>query len=435
MVQANHAVASENSPPGSSPALDSSRNGGGITIAFGRALLATKGYGAPLVGETYARAHLLAEQLDRSEYLFPLLYGQCTFHHVRREHQLALSIAQRLEHLGKSQNDVAMLLVAQIMQGIHSFHSGEFVSARAIFQRCYAMNDEPTRAITRAGCAAVTAEDPHVVILVHYALSLAYLGFVDQARCWVQKALTEARQLGHVYSLAWAAVWAAWIECAAGSPYELRKYAEQAVSLSDEHGFSYWLAWGLLYSGSSMASLGEPERGYTLIARGLSVHRAAGSVVSEAFALVLLAEASAKLGRLTEGLKHLADAGHILERANDRYHEAEMYRVRGDLLNATGDLTGAEDSYRTAIAVAQHQHAKVFELRAATGLGRLWRDQGKRTEAYDVLAPVYGWFTEGFETSVFKEAKALLNELGCVDKFDPVPGGRELDHPRKVSAS
>ena len=382
-----------------------------LRIAFGRALLATRGYGAPLVGETYARAHVLAEQLGRSDYLFPLLYGQCTFHHVRREHQLAFSLAQQMEQVGKTRNDTSMLLMSKTLQGILYFHGGDFLSARAVFERCYAMNDPPQRANHRAACATVTAGDPHVVILTYYAICLAYLGFIDQARAWAREALSEAGQLGHVHSLAWAAVFAAWVECAAGAPREIGKYAEQAISISDEHGFPYWLAWGLLYRGWSMASLGESEQGYALIAKGLSVHRAAGSVVNEAFALVLLAEASAKLGRITEGLKHLADAAQIIESANDRYHEADLHRVRGDLLSAIGDETGADQSYREAITVATHQCAKVFELRAATSLARLWRDHGKRTEAHDLLAPVYGWFTEGFDAPVLKDAKALLDEL------------------------
>jgi predicted ATPase len=139
--------------------------------------------------------------------------------------------------------------------------------------------------------------------------------------------------------------------------------------------------------------------------------RAAGSVVNTAFALTLLAQACGKLGRTMEGLNYLTEAEQIVETANERFHEAELYRVRGDLLHTIDDLTGAECSYQQAIAVAKRQSAKLFELRTSTGLARLWRDQGKRDEARDLLAPVYGWFTEGFDTLDLKEAKALLDEL------------------------
>jgi predicted ATPase len=253
--------------------------------------------------------------------------------------------------------------------------------------------------------------DPHIVILVQLAVSLGYLGYVDAARSRAREALSEASRLGHVYSLAWASVFASWLECAVGSPYDIRRHAEQTVSLASEHGFSFHLAWGLIYSGWSMSALGESEEGYASIARGLSVHRATGSVTYTAFALTLLAEACNRLGRTTEGLGYLTEAEQIIETANDRFHEAELHRVRGDLLNATGNVAGAERGYQQAIAVAKRQSAKMLELRAASSLARLWRDQGKRDEACDLLAPVYGWFTEGFDTRDLKEAKALLEQL------------------------
>ena len=148
-----------------------------------------------------------------------------------------------------------------------------------------------------------------------------------------------------------------------------------------------------------------------MIAKGLALHRATGAVVSQLFALTLLAEACAKLGRTAEGMNYLTEAEQIIETANDRYHETELHRVRGDLLNAAGNQVAAEDSYHQALAVAKRQSAKPFELRAATSVTRLWRDQGKRAEARDLLAPIYGWFTEGFDTPVLKEAKALLDAL------------------------
>jgi predicted ATPase len=161
-----------------------------------------------------------------------------------------------------------------------------------------------------------------------------------------------------------------------------------------------------------MTSLGDSEEGYGLIAKGLALHRATGAGVSQALALILLAEASSKLGRTTEGLNYLTEAEQIIETANDRYHEAELHRVRGDLLHAIGDLAGAERSYQQAIAVAKDQSAKMFELCASTRIARLWRDQGKRDEARDLLAPVYGWFTEGVDTLYLKEAKGYSTRWG-----------------------
>ena len=309
-----------------------------------------------------------------------------------------------MEGVGKARNDAAMLLVGRILGGIIWFHSGEFVTSRVVFEQCYAMNNPATR----AACATVMPEDPHAVIL---SLLSPHLGHIDAARSRAEEVLSEASQVGHVYQLAWASNWACWTECAVGSPYDLRRHAEQLVCLSSEHGFPNLLAWGLIYRGWSMVSLAEPEKGRGLITRGLSMHRDTGSVTSIAFALTLLADACGRLELATEGLNYLVEAERIIETSNDRYHEAELHRVRGDLLNATGDQVAAEDSYHQALVVARRQSARIFELHVATSLARLWRDQGKRAEARDLLAPIYGWFTEGFDTPVLKEAKALLDEL------------------------
>ena len=160
-----------------------------------------------------------------------------------------------------------------------------------------------------------------------------------------------------------------------------------------------------------MTALGQAQEGLAVLARGLSVLRATGAVVHTPARSAFLAEAHAKLGHLLEGLNCLAEAAQIIETTDERCSEAELHRVRGDLLNAPGDRAAAEQNYHHALAVAERQSAKIFELRAATSLARLWRDQGKCTEARDLLAPVYGWFTEGFDTPVLQDAKALLDRL------------------------
>ena len=139
--------------------------------------------------------------------------------------------------------------------------------------------------------------------------------------------------------------------------------------------------------------------------------RATAAVIDTPRMLTGLAEAHRRLGHPVEGLNCLAEAAQVIEATDMRRDEAELYRVRGDLLNATGDPAAAEQSYDQALVVARGQSAKLFELRAATGLARLWRDQGKRTEARDLLAPIYGWFTEGFDTPVLQDAKVLLDQL------------------------
>jgi len=183
------------------------------------------------------------------------------------------------------------------------------------------------------------------------------------------------------------------------------------VALSNEHGFPLWLGLGLLQHGRSLTALGQAQDGLAVLARGLSVLRAAGAVVHTPRALCFLAEAHAKVGQLQEGQKCLVEAAQLIETTDERSSEVELHRLRGDMMNARGDQAAAEQNYHRALAVAERQSAKTFGLRAATSLARLWRDQGKCTEARDLLALVYGWFTEGFDTPVLRDAKGLLDQL------------------------
>ena len=168
---------------------------------------------------------------------------------------------------------------------------------------------------------------------------------------------------------------------------------------------------GTIYWGASLTAVGQVQEGLTLLTKGLSIFRATGAVLGTPIILARLAEAYARLGRPVEGLNCLAEAAQIIQATDERVGEADVYQVQGELLNAAGDRAGAEQSYRQALAIAQRQSAKLFELRAATSFARLWRDQGKRQQARELLAPVYGWFTEGFDTRDLKEARALLDEL------------------------
>jgi predicted ATPase len=226
----------------------------------------------------------------------------------------------------------------------------------------------------------------------------------------LNEAFSEARRLRQALTLPNVLVRANWIESITRSG-EMQGHTEELLALSTEHGFPLFLGFGLVFRGLSLTALGQAQEGLTLLTQGLVAIRATGAVAGTPFVLTGLAEAYAMLGQPVEGLNSLAEAAQIVETTDERDQEAEVHRVRGELLNATGDRAGAEQSYHQALAVARRQSAKLFELCAATSLARLWRDQGKRTEARALLAPVYGWFTEGFDTPVLKDAKALLDQL------------------------
>jgi len=249
-------------------------------------------------------------------------------------------------------------------------------------------------------------------MLTSLAPTLTYLGYVDQARTRAAEAVSEARKLGHAFTLAYALVqscFVSWIS--RDSPDEAHRHANEMLTLAEEHNFPYYVAWGMIHRGWSLAALGQGQEGITLLRRGLSMVHATGTVSNTSDVFIKLAEAHARLGQRVETLNCLDEAAQIIEALDERYHEAELHRLRGDLTMAKADCAAAEHNYRQALAVAERQGAKLMELRAATNLASLWRDQGKRAEARDLLAPIYGWFTEGFDTLDLKQAKSLLDEL------------------------
>ena len=379
-----------------------------LQIALRPALAATKGIAAPDVGEAIARARLLAEQIDRPEYLVRLSLSQWAFHLGRSEHKLALSLAEQFQKIGEERNDARAQLQGRRANGVTRCYLGEFVAARTLLEQCYGLG-APTRRVM--GEILGHRDDLNWPrLLGELAVTLAHLGYIDQARLRLHEALSEARRLGHAQTLAEVLVYASWTLWIIRLP-ELQRHAEELLALSTEHGFSLYVGWATVFRGSSLTALGQAVEGLTLLTQGLTAVHATKSVTNTPCALTMFAEAYAKLGQPDEGLKCLAEVARIIETTEERNSEAELHRVRGDLLNAMRDQVAAEQSYHQALAVAQRQSAKLFELRAGTSLARLWRDQGRRSEARDLLAPIYGWFTEGFDTPILQDAEALLDEL------------------------
>jgi predicted ATPase len=372
-----------------------------LQIALRPALAATKGWSATDVGETIARARALAEQIERPESVVPLLSGQWVFHVVRAEHKLALPLTEQIEKIGEARNDVTAQLLGRRANGMTRFYLGEFVAARALLEQCHGLSDPAHRA---AAGAILTTPDPPL------AVTLAYLGYIDQARSRVNAALSEARRLGHAHALADALTYANWIEWVACLP-EMERHAEELLALSTEHGFALYSGIATTFCGSSLTALGQPHEGLRLLTQGLVTYRVTGIVCATPHVLMMVAESYAMLGQPVEGLNCLAEAAQIIETTEERYHEAELHRLRGDLLDATGDPSAAETNYHQALAVARSQSAKLLELRASISLARLWCKQGRRGEARDLLAPICNWFTEGLDTPHLTEAKALLDEL------------------------
>ena len=222
-----------------------------------------------------------------------------------------------------------------------------------------------------------------------------------------------ARKLAHPFSVAQTLLLSALLHQLRREPQAARAQAEAARALCTEQGFGMYGDWSLLPRGWALAQQGEVAEGIAQIRQGFAGFRATGAGVSWPWWLALAAEACGKGGQLDEGLCALEEALAAVQHNEEGHYEAEVYRLKGELLlqQSAAHPEAAEAQLQQALAVARRQQAKSWELRAAMSLARLWQQQGKRSEAYELLAPIYGWFTEGFDTADLQEAKALLEEL------------------------
>jgi predicted ATPase len=245
------------------------------------------------------------------------------------------------------------------------------------------------------------------------ALTLWILGHPDQALHWSHEALTLARTLSHPFSLTYALTRAARLHGFRGEWQASQERAEALIALARAQGFAQALATGHIQWGCTLAAQGQGQEGITYIRWGLDASRATGAELMRPFFLTLLAEACGSEGQPEEGLRVLAEAVSAVPAIGERWYEPERYRLKGELLLALAAEhdTEAQSCFRQALAIARRQQAKSWELRAAMSLSRLWRQQGKRGEARELLAPIYGWFTEGFDTADLQEAKVLLEAL------------------------
>jgi predicted ATPase len=261
--------------------------------------------------------------------------------------------------------------------------------------------------------------DPGVLCLSFAAWTLWLLGYPDQAYQRNNEALALAQEVSHPYSLAFALAWAAEFHHFCREEQAGQGRAEAVVALSAEQGFPGTLAIGTILRGWALAARGQAEEGSAQMRQGLAAYRAAWAEVHRPYFLGLLAEVCGKVGQLEEGFTALTEALAAVNKTEERIWEAELYRLKGELTLAQSSVLSlassvqqeAEACFLKAIEIARHQSAKSLELRATVSLSRLWQHKGKKAEARQMLAEVYNWFTEGFDTKDLQEAKALLDHL------------------------
>jgi predicted ATPase len=308
--------------------------------------------------------------------------------------------------LGHQRNDAAGLILGHLSCARSLLWRGKFGQSKSHLEAGLALHDP----IAHRSLVDQIGTHPQVYFEGYLAFALFCLGYPDQAFERSNAAIAESRRLAHPPSLAAGLAQGAGLLSLDGSDAALNERAEELVGVATEQGFPYWRAFGTMVRGWVKVRNRDVTEGMSLLRSGLAAHRDTGAELVAPIMMSHLARACEVAGHIGEGLAHLDDALQIVERTGEHWIAAELNRHKGRLLLQQGHAEAAENFYRKALGIAEAQEAKLWELRAAVSLARLRRDQGRRAEARDLLAPAYGWFTEGFATPDLQEAKALLGE-------------------------
>lgn len=381
--------------------------------SLSQALMITRGYATPEVLQAYTRAAELCRQTNDTPQLLRILRGLEMCHLTRAEFQSVREIAEQIMRLAQSLQEPVHLIVAHYVLGQLLTTLGAWPEAQAHLGQVMALYDQPQhhRLVSLYGF------DPGPATCGYLALGLWCLGYPDQAIRKSHEGLALSRTLSDPYMLGFALQNAACIHLYRREAQTAQEMAEAAMNVATEHGFPFWLTLGMIYRGAALAMQGQVAEGIAQLRDGQAAFQAAGAAGERPHYLAMLAEAHGSAGQIEAGLTLLDEALALVHKTEERAWEPEVYRLKGELLlKADGGMRMAaltpEDSFQHALDLARRQQAKSWELRASTSLSRLWRQQGKGQQAQQLLAEIYGWFTEGFDTCDLKATKILLNELG-----------------------
>jgi class 3 adenylate cyclase/predicted ATPase len=380
-----------------------------LYITLGAALLMTKGQAAPEVEHAYTQARALCQQVGETPELVPVLFGLWRLYVMRPQFHTARELGDTLLRLAQRVDDPALAVIAHYALGLMWFYLAALPAARLHLEEASARYTPAQRRapVFRMGV------DPGVSCRAFAGVTLWLLGYPAQALAHIHDALALAHELSHPYSLVCARCWVAIVSQLRRDVPAVHGQAEAAVALATAQGFPLFVAWGTSLRGWALALQGQGEAGLAQLRQGIAAERATGAALGVPYRCTLLADVVDRLGHPADGLQALAEAHTLVEQHEERWWEAEVCRLRGVMLLRQPGTPPAEVEtwLQRALDVARRQEAKSLELRAAMSLARLWQQQGKRAEAYDLLTPIYGWFTEGFDTADLHEAKALLEEL------------------------
>jgi predicted ATPase len=378
-----------------------------LQVALGVALMATRGSGASETATTYARARELCERLGDKERLLPVLYGEWGTRYIPAEEDKARALANRFAGLAERDEDAR--LVAERMLALHCFARGALGQARTHLERILAGYD-PERhqaLVLRFGY------DARAAALSYMSWILWHLGYPEQGLRASEEAATWAGQIAHANSKGMTLSFGvAMLRQFLRDAATVEGRARSLVELCDEMRLPLWRGYGQVLGGWAAAAQGRAEDGLAAVTSGLRELREINAGRHLPYLLGLLAEVQAGAGRIEDGLATVAEALEVVRRSGDHGWEGDLHRIRGDLLRAAGGQDGAaETALEEAVEVARRHHARSLELRAVTRLAQLRALRGQRRQAHDLLAPIYGWFTEGLDTPDLQDARAVLDEL------------------------
>jgi class 3 adenylate cyclase/predicted ATPase/ABC-type transport system involved in cytochrome c biogenesis ATPase subunit len=377
-------------------------------LALGPAMAATEGDAAPETLRVFSHARELLGDGGTLTEQMTVLWGAYLAHSMRAEHTAARDVAHQCLALAAHHEHPGMSALANRFMGQTLHFMGAFVEARIHLERTLdlcAANQETIAAYRRFGT------DDRVNALSFLASTLLLLGYPEQSATAVGQAVSRAQAMGLAYSTALALSHVAILGTIGCDPQRAAAYADEAIALSVEHGLASPDHRARFFRGALLAQSGDPQLGIELMRNAMAAAEGSAERNRRTLYLGHLASAHASLGQPEVGLDLLDEAVRTAEVTSEKLFEAELHRLRGEILLTLGRRAEAEAGLRRALTIAQQQQARWWELRAATTLAKHWRDAGKYLEAYSLLQPVYGWFVEGFDTTPLKDAKALLGEL------------------------
>jgi predicted ATPase len=371
------------------------------------ALQATQGFASKETGEAYSRARELCAELGNAPEVFPVLHGIFLFHMLRGEVQAGYDVAAECNARAQGQDQDIPLMFGHRSLGSALLHLGKFADAAEHLREMRRLADTTSAEFS----SNVYGLHPRTAAPGFLSLADFASGYPIRAEAAAADAIDYAEQLGYLHNLCYALYWSNMTNIQLGKFDLVRERAVRLQSLGREEGYPQWAAFGVFQEGVAIARLGDCENGVTQMQQGINDYRALDSVLYLPFMESQLATALASIGHSDEAMSIINNAILQVQRTNELWFEAEIYRLQGDLHQQSA-TDAAEASYRRALDLARQQHAKTWELRAATSLARLLKDQGSSNQARELLDPVYKWFTEGHELPDLQDAKQLLEELG-----------------------